>query len=109
AKKLGSTHEQPLNYKERAWARRAQVQRLILEGKSYKLVMAILQTDFSTVNRDVCAIYKSNGVCGRKGLARKLGIELRTDEDKRSNQSAKKSETEAPPGGRRCGLPRRWG
>jgi hypothetical protein len=35
------------------------------------------------VNRDAMRIYKQHKVSGRRGLARKIGVELRTDEDVR--------------------------
>jgi DNA-binding NarL/FixJ family response regulator len=76
ARKLGSAHEQPLTQDERAAARRARVQELILQGCSYQQIMKQLHTDFSTVNRDTYRIYQSHGVNGRRALARKLGVEL---------------------------------
>jgi DNA-binding NarL/FixJ family response regulator len=76
ARKFRSKHRQPLNQDERALARRKEVQRLILQGRSFKEIMSMLHTDFSTVNRDTWKIYKMHGVSGRKGLAKKLGVKL---------------------------------
>lgn len=75
-RKFHSRHRQPLNQDERALARRKEIQRLILEGRSYKEIMSMLHTDWSTVNRDTWKIYKMHGVSGRKGLAKKLGVKL---------------------------------
>ncbi len=83
AKKLNATKPQPLNQEERARHRRTQTQRLLLAGRTYKQIMKELQTDFSTVNRDAMKIYKHHKVSGRRGLARKLGVDLKTDEDRR--------------------------
>ena len=49
---------------------------MLLEGRSYKQMMAALQVDFGTINRETYKIYKSHGVSGRKGLARKLGATI---------------------------------
>ncbi|MBC8108947.1 MAG: hypothetical protein H7Z14_20345 [Anaerolineae bacterium] len=74
AKQFGSKHAQPLTQDERAEARYAEVERLLLLGRTYRQIMKDLQTDWSSVNHDACLIYKRHGVSGRRALAKKIGV-----------------------------------
>jgi DNA-binding NarL/FixJ family response regulator len=79
AEKLQFAKSPPLHQQERAGARRIIVKDLLIQGLSYQQIMAKLNLDYSTVNRDVIAIYEIHGVTGlankaRQALAQKLGI-----------------------------------
>ena len=68
----------PLNDQENAARRRGRVREMLLAGYSYRQMMAELGVDFGTINRDTDRIYHLEGVSGRRGLARKLGVTIPT-------------------------------
>jgi hypothetical protein len=64
ARKFKSPHAQPLTRDERAWARREKVLEMLLEGKTYREMMAALSVDFGTINMDTQVLYRRHGVRG---------------------------------------------
>jgi DNA-binding NarL/FixJ family response regulator len=87
AAKLGAKCSPPLNNWERAGVRRAAVMRMMLEGATYREIMAELKLEPTPVYEDVSAIFRLHGIEGsgaaaRRALAEKLGREyVRTSED----------------------------
>jgi DNA-binding CsgD family transcriptional regulator len=79
AEKLKFAVSPPLNYVERAAARRFAVKEMLLLDCTQKEIAEKLGTDRVTVVRDVNAIYKVHGIkgqgyWGRRRLAEKLGV-----------------------------------
>jgi len=79
AKKLGSPHAQPMDRKEMARERRRRVMELLLEGLSYDEICRKGGLTRRILVADATWIYRKHGLGkreGRKGLAKKLGVEL---------------------------------
>jgi DNA-binding NarL/FixJ family response regulator len=76
-RKLGSVHEQPLNLREHARARRERVLGMLLEGLSHREIAQREGILMKTVNNDALAIKREHGVKGRVSfdvVAEKMGV-----------------------------------